>query len=91
MFYEIESGLLPPMSRNKAKPSSHSSGPLLKGLFEKQGILQNTPRSLAAHKCDIKRETRAIMDDTLKKVMVKFCARLKHVMDKKRSQINNWL
>ena len=61
------------------------------GLFEKQGIPQNTPRSLAAHKCDVKRETRAIMDDTLNKVMVNFCARLKHVMDKKGPQIEHWL
>ena len=76
------------MSRNQAKPSSHSSGHLLMGLFEKQGIPQNIPRSLVAHKCDIKKETRAIMDDALKKVMVNFCARLKHVMDKKR--IPNW-
>ena len=42
------------------------------GLFEKQGISQNTPWTLAAHKCDIERETRAITDDTLKKVMVNF-------------------
>ena len=61
------------------------------GLFEKQGISQNTPRTLAAHKCDIERETRAITDDTLKKVMVNFRARLKRVMDKKGCQIDYWL
>ena len=72
------------MSRNQAKPSS---GPLLMGLFEKQGISQNTPRTLAAHKCDIKRETRAITDDTSKKVMVNFRARLKRVMDKKGAKL----
>ena len=57
------------------------------GLFEKQGISQNTPRTLAAHKCDIKRETRAITDDTLKKVMVNLRARLKRVMDKKGAKL----
>ena len=77
------------MTRNQTKPSSHSSGPLLMGLFEKQGISQNTQLNLAAHKCDIKRETRAITDDTLKKVMVSFRARLKRVMDKKGSQIEH--
>ena len=90
-FYVIKSRLLPSLSRNQAKPSSHSSGSLLMGLFEKQGISQNTPRTLAAYKCDIERETRAITDDTLKKVMVNFRARLKRVMDKKGSQIEHWL
>ena len=79
------------MSRNQAKPSSQSSGPLLMGLFEKQGISQNTPRTLEAHKCAIKRETSAITDDTLKKVMVNFRTRLKRVMDKKGCQIDYWL
>ena len=79
------------MSSNQAKPFSHSSGPRLMGLFGKQGMSQNIPRTLAAHKCDIERETRAITDDTLKKFMVNFRAILKRVMDKKGSQIEHWL
>ena len=61
------------------------------GLFEKQGISQNTTRTLAAHKCDIIRETRVITDDILKKVQVNFRTRLKRVMDKKGCQIDYWL
>ena len=71
------------MSRNQAKPSSHSSGPRLMELFEKTGYITEYPTDSGAHKCDIERETRAITDDTLKKVMVNFRARLKRVMDKK--------
>ena len=54
------------------------------GLFEKQGISQNTPRTLAAHKCDIERETRAITDDTLKKVIGEFSRKTETCHGQKR-------